>query len=203
MITDETQAFDKVLPRLDQIIADQGGEPTRADTGARAGGLGLGYLAPRRFATNPRPVPYAVLPLTVIGLNMIVATLPLVPKPVVRAVAGRYLANFTSFDAGRGCPFKCSFCTIINVQGRTSRWRDADDVEKIVRANLAQGIHRYFVTDDNFARNRNWEAIFDRLAKLRAEGVKISLTLQVDTMCHKIAGFIEKARAAGTRRVRS
>jgi cytochrome c oxidase subunit 1 len=39
--------------------------------------LGLGYLWPGRFATNPRPVPYAVIPLTVIGLDMIVATLPL------------------------------------------------------------------------------------------------------------------------------
>ncbi|HTD34880.1 MAG TPA: cbb3-type cytochrome c oxidase subunit I [Candidatus Elarobacter sp.] len=39
--------------------------------------IGLGYLAPRRFATNPRPVPYPVIPLTVIALDMIVATLPL------------------------------------------------------------------------------------------------------------------------------
>ena len=61
------------------------------------------------------------------------------------------------FDAGRGCPFQCSFCTIINVQGRKSRWRDADDVERLVRANIAQGVYRFFITDDNFARNRNWE----------------------------------------------
>jgi Radical SAM superfamily len=121
---------------------------------------------------------------------------------LTRGVAGRYLANFTSFDAGRGCPFKCSFCTIINVQGRTSRWREADDVEKIVRANLAQGVYRYFITDDNFARNRNWEAVFDRIAALRkSEDPRISLTIQVDTMCHKIPGFIDKAKAAGTRRV--
>ena len=39
--------------------------------------LGLGYLWPNRFATNPRQVPYPVIPLTVIGLDMIVATLPL------------------------------------------------------------------------------------------------------------------------------
>jgi radical SAM superfamily enzyme YgiQ (UPF0313 family) len=118
-----------------------------------------------------------------------------------RSVARRYMAHLTSFDAGRGCPFKCSFCTIINVQGRTSRWREADDVERIVRENLAQGIRRFFVTDDNFARNRNWEPIFDRLAALRKSGIPISLTLQVDTMCHKLPGFIEKARQAGTRSV--
>jgi cytochrome c oxidase subunit 1 len=39
--------------------------------------LGFGYLAPQRFATNPRPVPYPVIPLTVIALDMVVATIPL------------------------------------------------------------------------------------------------------------------------------
>ena len=39
--------------------------------------LGLGYLWPKRFATNERSVPYAVIPLTVIAIDMIIATLPL------------------------------------------------------------------------------------------------------------------------------
>jgi cytochrome c oxidase subunit 1 len=39
--------------------------------------LGWGYLSPRRFATNPKSVPYPVIPLTVIGIDMIIATLPL------------------------------------------------------------------------------------------------------------------------------
>ena len=123
---------------------------------------------------------------------------PILPRERVRRTIGWY----ASFDAGRGCPFQCSFCTIINVQGRKSRYRSADDVERIVRANLAQGIRTFFVTDDNFARNRNWEAIFDRLIALRREeGIRVFLTLQVDTLCHRIPGFIEKAREAGTRTV--
>ncbi len=122
------------------------------------------------------------------------ATLPILPRKVVDRVAGHY----TSFDAGRGCPFQCSFCTIINVQGRKSRYRTPDDVEAIVRANAAQGVTRFFVTDDNFARNRNWEPILDRLIALREEqGFKIRLLLQVDTLCHRIPGFIEKAARAG------
>ena len=76
----------------------------------------------------------------------------------------------TSFDAGRGCPYQCSFCTIINVQGRKSRFRSADDVEHLVRLNWAQGIHKFFITDDNFARNKEWESIFDRLIELRERG---------------------------------
>ena len=113
---------------------------------------------------------------------------------MIKRIAGHY----TSFDAGRGCPYQCSFCTIINVQGRKSRYRSADDIEQIVRSNVAQGITRFFVTDDNFARNRNWEPIFDRLIELReGEKLPIKLFLQVDTLCHRIPGFIEKAARAG------
>ena len=126
--------------------------------------------------------------------DMASAAIPVLPRQVVTRVAGHY----TSFDAGRGCPFQCSFCTIINVQGRKSRYRTADDVEAIVRANAAQGVTRFFVTDDNFARNRNWEPILDRLIELREEkGFKIRLLLQVDTLCHRIPNFIEKAARAG------
>ena len=74
--------------------------------------------------------------------------------PAAAQVVTRVAGHYASFDAGRGCPFQCSFCTIINVQGRKSRYRTADDVEAIVRANAAQGVTRFFVTDDNFARNR-------------------------------------------------
>jgi radical SAM superfamily enzyme YgiQ (UPF0313 family) len=126
--------------------------------------------------------------------EMAAATLPLLPRRIVARVSG----NYTSFDAGRGCPFQCSFCTIINVQGRKSRYRTPDDIEEIVRANAKQGVTKFFVTDDNFARNRNWEPILDRLIDLREnQGFKIRLLLQVDTLCHRIPGFIEKAARAG------
>jgi radical SAM superfamily enzyme YgiQ (UPF0313 family) len=130
--------------------------------------------------------------------GMEAAAIPVLPKEVV----GRIVGHHACFDAGRGCPFQCSFCTIINVQGRKSRYRTADDVEAIVRANYAQGINHYFVTDDNFARNRNWEAILDRLIDLREnQHIPIKLILQVDTLCHRIPGFIEKAARAGCNQV--
>src|SRR5438128_1813742 len=91
----------------------------------------------------------------------------------------------SSFDLGRGCPFQCSFCTIINVQGRKSRFRSADDLEAIVRENYKQGITSFFITDDNMARNKHWEDFFDRLIELKEnEGFEVSLIIQVDTQCH-------------------
>jgi pyruvate-formate lyase-activating enzyme len=123
---------------------------------------------------------------------------PFLPAPIVR----RTSSARTSFDAGRGCPFTCSFCTIINVQGRKSRTRNADDVERIIRENLAQGISNFFITDDNLARNANWEAIFDRLIAMRErEGIRLRIIAQVDTMCHRIKGFVDKAARAGVDRV--
>ena len=123
---------------------------------------------------------------------------PFLPKQYVE----RTLALNSSFDAGRGCPYQCSFCTIINVQGRKSRFRSADDVEHLVRLNWAQGIHKFFITDDNFARNKEWEAIFNRLIALRErDGIPLALMIQVDTLCHKIPHFVEKAKRAGVTRV--
>jgi radical SAM superfamily enzyme YgiQ (UPF0313 family) len=125
-----------------------------------------------------------------------------VPPYMPKALAERTVGTLSSFDAGRGCPFVCSFCTIINVHGRKSRFRSPDDIERVVRENAAQGIKRFFVTDDNFARNRNWEPIFDRLIELKErEGLEVHLTLQVDTQCHKIPRFIDKAAQAGTKRI--
>ena len=123
---------------------------------------------------------------------------PMLPALRIERTGGR----LTSFDAGRGCPFQCSFCTIINVQGRKSRFRSPDDIEAIIRSNLAQGIDHFFITDDNLARNKNWEAIFDRLIRLREqEGLFFRFVVQVDTLCHKIPNFITKAARAGVTRV--
>jgi radical SAM superfamily enzyme YgiQ (UPF0313 family) len=123
---------------------------------------------------------------------------PFLPADFVKRTVG----NVTSFDAGRGCPFQCSFCTIINVQGRKSRYRSPDSVEQILRLNWAQGVKRFFITDDNFARNKDWEAIYDRIIKLREEdGMDVRFMIQVDTLCHKIPNFIEKSRRAGVTRV--
>ena len=123
---------------------------------------------------------------------------PILPTKLVR----RTIQSLASFDAGRGCPYQCSFCTIINVQGRKSRGRSADDVEKVIREHIAEGLHNFFITDDNFARNSDWEPIFDRLIELRErDKLKVKFIIQVDTLCHKIPDFIEKAGRAGVNRV--
>jgi hypothetical protein len=123
---------------------------------------------------------------------------PFLPPAVLR----RTLDHYGSSDAGRGCPYQCSFCTIINVQGRKSRSRSPDDVEHLIKEHYNLGFRWFFVTDDNFARNKNWEAIFDRIFVLRErDGIAVKMVIQVDTLCHKIPNFIDKAARAGVRKV--
>lgn len=127
------------------------------------------------------------------------APLPQVPPGYVR----RFVAhNFATLDCGRGCPFACSFCTVINVQGRTMRFRRVEHILETIRANARQGISYYFFTDDNFCRNRHWEAILDGLIRLRqGEGLAIGFMVQVDTQSYKLPRFIEKVKAAGCSQV--
>jgi radical SAM superfamily enzyme YgiQ (UPF0313 family) len=124
-------------------------------------------------------------------------------KPIP-AVHSKYMKRFAfpgfgTIDAGRGCPFDCSFCTIINVQGRVMRHRSEELIEQRIRDDYhSRGINFYFLTDDNFSRNKNWKEIFDRLIRLRRdEELNLGFIMQVDVQAYKIPGFVARAKEAG------
>jgi radical SAM superfamily enzyme YgiQ (UPF0313 family) len=113
------------------------------------------------------------------------------------------ISNFGTIDCSRGCPFNCSFCSIINVQGREMRVRSPELLADSIRENYRR--HRikfYFFTDDNFARNRCWRDIFMMLIRLRKEeNIPLHFMIQVDTQSHKIPEFIDLAALAGCTQV--
>jgi radical SAM superfamily enzyme YgiQ (UPF0313 family) len=126
------------------------------------------------------------------------------PRPLIdkRYLSKFVSSNFGTIECSRGCPFNCSFCTIINVQGRRSRNRSPASVAETIRRNYRQsGVNFYFFTDDDFARNPAWEGVFDELIALRAEGIPIKFMIQVDVLSYKIPRFVEKAARAGCRNV--
>ncbi len=126
------------------------------------------------------------------------------PVPVVhRDYLKKFIiSNFGTIDCSRGCPFNCSFCSIINVQGKEMRVRSPESLARTIRENYRRHrIYFYFFTDDNFARNSNWRAIFDLLIKLREENIPIQFMIQVDTQSHKIPDFVDLAARAGCTQV--
>jgi radical SAM superfamily enzyme YgiQ (UPF0313 family) len=127
------------------------------------------------------------------------------PIPIVdRKYLHRFItSNFGTIDCSRGCPFNCSFCTIINVQGKEMRVRSPEMLGRTLRENYrTHKIHFYFFTDDNFARNSCWREMLGMLIKLREEeGIPIRFMIQVDTQSHKIPDFVSLAARAGCTQV--
>jgi radical SAM superfamily enzyme YgiQ (UPF0313 family) len=125
------------------------------------------------------------------------------PLPVTSPKTMKHFAQpaFGTADTSRGCPFACSFCTIINVQGRKMRERSPESIAALLRANyLEHGVTFYFFTDDNFARKKLWRETFLEIIKLREEGIKVSFMMQVD-LAKKPKDFLPLAAKAGCTQV--
>jgi radical SAM superfamily enzyme YgiQ (UPF0313 family) len=122
------------------------------------------------------------------------------PLPVMSPTTMKHFArsSFGTVETSRGCPFTCSFCSIINVQGRTMRERSPEWIANLVRQNYRHyGINFYFFTDDNFARKKSWRETFEALIRLREEeGIKVSFMMQVD-LARKPKDFVRLAAEAG------
>ena len=126
------------------------------------------------------------------------AALPRISPKTMRHFAQ---PSFGTADTSRGCPFACSFCTIINVQGRKMRERSPESIAELLRTNYREhGVSFYFFTDDNFARKKLWRETFEEIIKLRQEGIKISFMMQVD-LARKPGDFVKLAAQAGCTQV--
>ncbi|MFH0991329.1 MAG: radical SAM protein [bacterium] len=116
-----------------------------------------------------------------------------------------FASRFTTIDTGRGCVFNCDFCTIINVQGRTMRYRDPKQVVEFVRQSYREaGVSHSFFTDDNTARNPLWRELFSELIRMREEeNIPFTFMMQSDLAARKMPGndFFELAARAGCNQV--
>ncbi len=111
---------------------------------------------------------------------------------------GNFATRIGTFDTGRGCPFECSFCTIINVQGRKSRYRSPEAIVASVKELCERkGSASFFFTDDNFARNPLWKKVLAGLIELRRAGHEIDFMIEADLACHKMKDFLPMLAEAG------
>lgn len=140
------------------------------------------------FAARPVDMEQAVMPSRL-------------PENVQKRIA-QFLDPMTPIEAGRGCPRKCSFCTVVNVHGRKARARSPGAVADYIRGCVGHGRTRFMFTDDNFARNLKWREILEAILRLKErEGLDFSFVLQVDTQSYTIPGFIDLAVKAGCNQV--
>jgi len=129
-----------------------------------------------------------------------------VPIPhITKEEFENFASRFTTIDTGRGCVFNCDFCTIINVQGRTMRYRDPKQVVEFLRQSYCEaGVSHSFFTDDNTARNPRWRELFTELTRMREEEkIPFTFMMQSDLAARKMPGgdFFKLAARAGCNQV--
>lgn len=101
----------------------------------------------------------------------------------------KYFGLMTTFDTGRGCPFVCSFCSIINVQGNEMRSRSPEAiVAQVKELCIKHGKLLFFFTDDNFARSKHWEDILLLLIDLKKQGYTFNFMIEADLPAWKLIG---------------
>jgi radical SAM superfamily enzyme YgiQ (UPF0313 family) len=81
-----------------------------------------------------------------------------------------------SIATSRGCPFNCSFCSVILMFGRKYRANSVDRIVEEIKANGIRANHIFFC-DDNFTANR--QRIKELCERILKENLKIEWSAQV------------------------
>jgi radical SAM superfamily enzyme YgiQ (UPF0313 family) len=109
----------------------------------------------------------------------LVADLDTLPIPNYGLIHGWKVGGgkgVVSIATSRGCPFNCSFCSVILLFGRKYRTNSIDRVMEEIRQNGLQG-HHIFFCDDNFCADR--KRTKELCERIIAEGLKIEWSAQV------------------------
>lgn len=109
----------------------------------------------------------------------------------------------STVDPTRGCPFICTFCSIINFRGRDVRFRDPDSVVRYLIARAVEHGHVHaFFNDDNFARSKMSVVLLEKLAEAREQGYQITFTTELDAAALKgKPWYVDLLKKAGCEKV--
>jgi radical SAM superfamily enzyme YgiQ (UPF0313 family) len=99
-----------------------------------------------------------------------------------------------SIATSRGCPFNCSFCSVILLFGRKHRTNSVDRVLEEIRQNGLSAGHIFFC-DDNFCADR--KRTKELCERILAEGLKIEWSAQVRVESAKDHELLDLMARAG------
>lgn len=103
-------------------------------------------------------------------------------------------AHYVSIATSRGCPYNCSFCSVIHLFGRKYRMNSVARVMEEIRVVGRQARHIFFC-DDNFTANR--ERIKELCQRILAENLSIEWSAQVRVEAAKDPELMELMARAG------
>jgi radical SAM superfamily enzyme YgiQ (UPF0313 family) len=103
-------------------------------------------------------------------------SLPIPNYNLIHGWKPRNRRGVVSIATSRGCPFNCTFCSVILLFGRKHRVTSIDRVIEEIRQNGLQSRHIFFC-DDNFTADRKRTKML--CERIIAEGLKIEWSAQV------------------------
>jgi len=92
------------------------------------------------------------------------------PVPRFDLMPKKKIGFWLPVQAGRGCPYRCDFCSITSFYNGVYRTRPLDQIARDVEAVLALGVRKILLLDDNIGANHAFAADLFRL--LREFGVQ-------------------------------
>ncbi len=121
-------------------------------------------------------------------------SLPIPNYTLIHGWKPRNRRGVISIATSRGCPFNCSFCSVIMMFGRKHRVTSIDRVIEEIRQNAIQARHIFFC-DDNFTADR--QRTKELCERIIAEGLKLEWSAQVRVESAKDLELLELMAKSG------
>ncbi len=106
----------------------------------------------------------------------------------------RYVVPMLGVYPARGCPFTCTFCSVIKISGRQIRSQSIDTTMATLRAAKAAGIRLIMFTSDNF---NKYAGAIELLEQMIEERIHIPFFIQCDAQVARQEEFVRAAARAG------
>ncbi len=119
---------------------------------------------------------------------------PPVLEPPTEDQLRRYAVQMLGVYPARGCPYRCSFCSVIQIAGRKIRGQPVETTLATLRAAKAAGVLLVMFTTDNF--NKYPEAV-PLLEAMIAERLELPFFVQCDVQVVRQPDFVELLGRAG------
>ncbi len=101
------------------------------------------------------------------------------PEPDFSLVHKWNVSNTYPVTTSRGCPYNCTFCSVIRMFGRSYRFKSVETTLKELKYVASVSKATKFIVDDNFAADKNRTK--EILRGMIAEGIKTRWSAQVRT----------------------
>jgi Radical SAM superfamily len=174
-----------------------GPHPMTCDTGA-VEGHGVSFALAEAELVWPRILADAaageLAPLYGVGQRwQDVLDPPALVPPPERSLR-RYAVQMLGVYPARGCPYRCTFCSVIEIAGRRVRSQPVETTLATLRAAKAAGVLLVMFTTDNFNKYPDAPALLEAMI---AERIDLPFFVQCDTQVVRQPEFVDLLGRAG------